>query len=124
MNAASDRDSPAGSIAFTCHCTRRMVLVIDPSFSAAGAPGMKKTSVWEDFGSVPGAFHTAAVSVSKRSTTTSHSRFRSPLRTMLALGLSTAGFWPWQMNPVTFFWTIATVKCWWEYESPFSRFGR
>ena len=78
MNAASDRESPGGSTAFTCHCASRMVFVIDPSFSAAGAPGMKKTSVWQDFGSAPGAFHTAAVSVSKRSTTTSHSRLRSP----------------------------------------------
>ena len=75
----------------------------EPSFSAAGAPGMKNTSVWDDFGSTPGSFQAVAVSVSKRSTTTSHSRFRSPWRTILALGLSTAGFCPMLMNPFTFF---------------------
>src|SRR3989449_217373 len=103
MNAASERASPGGSTAFTCHWASRIVLVIEPSFSAAGAPGMKKTSTCEDFGSTPGSFQTAAVSVSKRSTTTIHSRFRIACRDILAFGLSTAGFWPMLMNPFTFY---------------------
>jgi len=87
---------------------------MEPSFSAAGAPGMKNISTLEALGSTPGSFHTAAVSVSKRSTTTSHSRFRSAARAILALGLSTAGFCPMQMKPFTVFLYIPTRKCWWE----------
>jgi hypothetical protein len=91
-----------------------MVLVSEPSFSGGAPAGMKKTSVETVFGSRPGSFHTEAVSVSNRSTTTSQSRVRSPLRDILALGLSTAGFWPITMNPLTFFFSISVWKCWCE----------
>ncbi len=92
MKAASERASPGGSTARWCHWMSRIVLVSEPSFSAAGAAGMKNTSVWQVFGSIPGSFQTCAVSVSKRSATTSHLRLRIAPRTILALGLSTAGF--------------------------------
>ena len=98
-----------------------MVLVMEPSFSAAGAPGRRNTSVWTVLGSTDWSFSWTAfclqkadVSVSNRSCTTSHSSLAKPFRPMLALGLSTAGFCPMQMNPLTLPSFMATSMCWCE----------
>src|SRR5215208_1359468 len=40
------RQSPGGSTPFSCHCTRRCVLVKEPSSSGTVAAGRKNTSVW------------------------------------------------------------------------------
>ena len=45
MNHSSERQSSGGSIALRCHCSRRWVLVNEPSFSVWAAAGMKNTSV-------------------------------------------------------------------------------
>ena len=57
----------------SCHCTSRSVLETEPPFSIASAAGSKKTSVPTVSGPGPSgsAYHTAALSVSKASTTTS-----------------------------------------------------
>ena len=65
----SERQSPGGSAAFSCHWISRWVLVNVPSVSATCAEGKKKTSVWMSSGltsplSTSGAFYQkAAVSV-------------------------------------------------------------
>ncbi len=65
-----------------------MVLVSEPSFSAAGAAGRKNTSVLTSFGLTPGAFQNSAVSVRKMSTTTSQSSL--PMRGAGELGVGAA----------------------------------
>ena len=45
MNHSSERQSPFGSTALWCHCSRRCVFVNVPSFSVCAAAGRKKTSV-------------------------------------------------------------------------------
>ena len=83
-------------MAWSCHWIRRCVLVSVPSFSTLVAAGMKKTSVpMSSGGGPPGSlFQKTALSVSNQSATTSHFRFRRPWRTMRALTLPAAGFWP------------------------------
>ena len=78
MNHSSERASPGGSSALSRHCTRRCVLVKQPSFSACEAAGNRNTSVWMSCGrSSPAATsgesrQNVADSVSARSRTTSH----------------------------------------------------
>ena len=50
MNHSSERQSPGGSTALWCHCSRRCVLVKVPSFSVCAAAGRKKTSVRDVLG--------------------------------------------------------------------------
>ena len=112
-NCASVWTSPGGFTDFSCHWMSRMVLVSVPSFSAAGAAGMKNTSVLTSLGLVPGAFHTSAVSVLKMSTTTSQSSFCMAARASLAFGPPTAGFWPSQKKPLILPLYMSTNVCWW-----------
>ena len=45
MNHRSERQSPCGSTALWCHCSKRCVFVNDPSFSVCAAAGSRNTSV-------------------------------------------------------------------------------
>src|SRR5215831_15983390 len=80
------RASPGGSIALSCHCTRRCVFVKLPSISGTVAAGRKNTSVL--ISAVLSAplltsglsFQKLAVSVSNRSRTTSQSNFANAWR--------------------------------------------
>ena len=112
-NSASEVTSPGGVTAFSCHWISRIVLVSEPSFSAAGAAGMKNTSVFTSFGFVPGAFQTSAVSVMKMSFTTSQSRRVIASRASLAFGPPTAGFWPRARKPLIIPLYMSTNMCWW-----------
>ena len=44
MNHRSERQSPGGSTAFSCHCSILCVLVSVPDFSAPDAAGRKNIS--------------------------------------------------------------------------------
>ena len=112
-NSASEVTSPGGLTAFSCHWISRMVLVSDPSFSAAGAAGRKNTSVLISFAVIPGAFQNSAVSVRKMSFTTSHSSLPSAARASLALGPPTAGFCPSDRKPLMMPLYMSTNMCWW-----------
>src|SRR5437879_12824267 len=76
VNHESERQSPGGSAAFSCHCTQRWVLVNEPSISATCAEGNKNTSVLmsslltSPFFTSGAAYQKDAVSVSKLSLTT------------------------------------------------------
>ena len=65
-----------------------------PFFSIKNAAGSRMTSVPIDFGSTPGRFQNAAVSVSQISWTTSVSSFAIASNVSLRLGVVTAGFCP------------------------------
>ena len=65
-----------------------------PFFSMKNAAGSSSTSVPIFFGSAPGRFQKAAVSVSHSSWTTSISSRSRPSKVTLRLGVVTAGFWP------------------------------
>ena len=67
---------------------------IEPFFSMKNAAGRRKTSVWIDFGSAPGRFQNAAVSVSQISWTTSVSSLPIASNDRFRFGRVTAGFWP------------------------------
>ncbi len=102
----SERASSGGSAALSCHCTRRIVFVYVPSISGTAAAGKKKTSVlMSSVFSVPFCtsgefFQKVAVSVRKRSLTTSHSSFARASRCMPAFWPPTAGFWPIAKKPL------------------------
>ena len=63
-------------------------------FDLKKAAGSKKTSVEIDFGSTPGRFQNAAVSVSQISWTTSVSSFAIASKVKFRFGVVTAGFCP------------------------------
>ena len=65
-----------------------------PFFSMKKAAGSRKTSVEIDFGSTPGRFQNAAVSVSQISWTTSVSSLPIPSKVKFRFGVVTAGVWP------------------------------
>ena len=67
--------SPGGFTAAWRHCTIPPELLIVPFFSMKNAAGSRITSVLMDFGSTPGRFQNAAVSVSQISWTTRVSSF-------------------------------------------------
>ena len=105
MNQASERASPGGSTALSCHWISRWVLVKLPSFSATLAAGSTNTSVpiWSGR-TAPSRTSGAsrqkvALSVRKRSRTTSHLSRPSARRWNFALGPPTAGFCPIRNSP-------------------------
>ena len=69
-------------------------LLMVPFFSMKNAAGSRITSVLIVFGSTPGRFQNAAVSVSQISWTTSVSSFAIAWNVSVRLGSVTAGFWP------------------------------
>ena len=69
-------------------------LLMVPLFSMKNAAGSRITSVLIDFGSAPGRFQNAAVSVSQISWTTSVSSFAIASNVRLRFGSVTPGFWP------------------------------
>ena len=85
---------PGGFTAAWRHCTMPPELLMVPFFSMKNAAGSRITSVSIDFGSTPGRFQNAAVSVSQISWTTSVSSFAIASNVSLRLGSVTAGFWP------------------------------
>ncbi len=110
-NSASEVTSPGGFTAFSCHWMSRMVLVSEPSFSAAGAAGRKNTSVLMSLALAPGAFQNSAVSVMKMSFTTSQSSLPMAARASLALGPPTAGFCPSARKPLILPLYMSTKMC-------------
>ena len=105
MNHSSERASPGGSSALSCHCSSRCVLVKWPSFSTCEAAGIRKTSVWmSSVGYSPErtsgpSRQNVAVSSSLRSRTTSHFRWASARRCNPECAEPTAGFWPITNSP-------------------------
>ena len=85
---------PGGFTAAWRHCTMPPELLMVPFFSMKNAAGSRITSVAMDFGSTPGRFQNAAVSVSQISWTTSISSFAIASNVSVRLGRVTAGFWP------------------------------
>ena len=85
---------PGGFTAAWRHCTMPPEFEMVPFFSMKNAAGRRMTSVEIDFGSTPGRFQKAAVSVSQISWTTSVSSFAIPSNVSVRLGTVTAGFWP------------------------------
>ena len=85
---------PGGFTAAWRHCTMPPELLMVPFFSMKNAAGSRITSVLIDFGSTPGRFQNAAVSVSQISWTTSVSSFAIASNVSVRLGSVTAGFWP------------------------------
>ncbi len=106
MNHSSERQSPAGSTAFSRHCSSRWVWVNVPSFSTWDAAGSRNTSVRHSPGTISPvatsgpSFQNVALSVSNRSRTTSQSRLASPRRWALPDADPTAGFWPRRKQPL------------------------
>ena len=72
---------------------------MEPSFSTDEAAGSMKTSVWMSLGLTPGRFQKMEVSVSHRSTVTSHLSLPRPVRALPESGPPTAGFIPMQTSP-------------------------
>ena len=105
MNHSSERASPGGSIALSCHWSSRWVFVKCPSFSMCEAAGMRNTSVWMSSvrNSPERTSHPSrqnvAVSSSLRSRTTSHLRCASARRWRPECWEPTAGFWPITSSP-------------------------
>ena len=103
MNHSSERQSPSGSTAASCHCSSRCVLVNDPSFSVWVAAGRRNTSVAMSCvrsspDSISGpARQKAADSISTKSRTTSQSSLARARRWRRELADPTAGFSPSSM---------------------------
>ncbi len=85
---------PGGFTAACRHCTMPPELRMVPFFSMKNAAGRRMTSVAIVFGSTPGRFQKAAVSVSQISWTTSVSSLAIASKVSVRLGTVTAGFWP------------------------------
>src|SRR5512139_2980537 len=113
MISRSGCASPGGLTALYRHCIHRPELEREPSFSKEAAQGSMKTSVLILEGSLPGPFQKDPVSLSKRLTLTSQSRFSRALRTLLALAPEQAGFCPQAKKPLIFplaIWSKSTSQ--------------
>ncbi len=96
--------SPGPGAAFSCHCSQRALLVMDPSSSAKQVVGRRNTSVAIFDGSTswysPKFFQNSPVSTVSGSMITKYLSFDSPSKTLALFGKAARMLKPWQKAPV------------------------
>ena len=93
------RDSPSGGSTCSFHWAQRPLLVNEPSFSIQWVAGSMKTSVWTDFGSIPGACQNSELVVANASMTQSHFSLPRACSTWLESGPMLVAVMPDSIRP-------------------------